>query len=87
MEKVESGTCTEQLQKRNPGCTTRYQDFQQLSAFQYTLSEDPKELKHVPKWYQEHGFDQFFTKFLLYFTISYSSIFSFATDWASAYWK
>jgi ATP-binding cassette subfamily B protein len=37
--------------------------FNNYLVFNIALSEDPKDLEHVPKWCQEHGFDQFFTKF------------------------
>ncbi len=37
--------------------------FNNYLLFNIALSEDPKELEQVPTWCQEHGFDQFFTKF------------------------
>ncbi len=37
--------------------------FNNYLLFNIALSEDPKELEQVPKWCQEYGFDQFFTKF------------------------
>ena len=37
--------------------------FNNYLLFNIALTEDPKELEQVPKWCQEHGFDQFFTKF------------------------
>ena len=37
--------------------------FNNYLLFNIALSEDPKELEQIPKWCQENGFDQFFSKF------------------------